>query len=87
MFNVRFAASRRFKEKIERLAEVLGVHGAASNLAMLLETAVDLAIDKKDPKKKQQRRQKREAKKKPEKQNPPPRPDEVSRSATSSAVK
>ena len=63
VFNFRFAANRRLKDKITRLAEVLGVHDPSRNLAELIETAVDLALDKKDPRKKQERRRQREAKK------------------------
>ncbi len=40
-FNVRFVASKQLKLKIERLAEVLGVHGPFKNLATVLEAAVD----------------------------------------------
>jgi hypothetical protein len=47
-FDFRFSAERPFKEKLERLAEVLGVENAEKNLAALLEKAVDLALDKKD---------------------------------------
>ncbi len=61
--NVRFAASKRLKLKIERLAEVLGVHGAFKNLATVLEAAVDLALEKKDPIEKLERRRKRDLKK------------------------
>ena len=63
MFNLRFAASKAFKAKLERLAEVLGVVGVSKNMALLFEKAMDIALDKKDPKKKLERRRKREAKK------------------------
>ncbi len=52
VFNVRFPASAEFKAKIERFAEVIGVFDVAGKLAELLEQAVDLALEKKDPKKK-----------------------------------
>ena len=55
-FNFRFAADRRFNEKLERLAEVLGVENPAKQMAELLEQAVDLALDRKDPKRKRERR-------------------------------
>ena len=55
-FNFRFAADRRFKEKLERLAEVLGVENPLKQMAELLERAVDLALDQKDPRRKRERR-------------------------------
>ena len=61
-FNFRFAADRRFKEKLERLAEVLGVENPLKQMAELLEQAVDLALDQKDPKRKRERRVDRERK-------------------------
>ncbi len=78
-FNVRFVASKRLKLKIERLAEVLGVHGAFKNLATVLEAAVDLALEKKDPMEKLERRRKRDLKKAAANaQTNSSRPDEVS---------
>jgi len=61
-FNFRFAADRRFKEKLERLAEVLGVENPQKQMAELLERAVDLALDQKDPKRKRERRMDKERK-------------------------
>ena len=62
VYNVRFAAEKELKEKLERLGEVLGFDGPlARSLPEILETAVDLALEKKDPKKKLERRRKREA--------------------------
>lgn len=61
-FNFRFAADRRFKEKFERLAEVLGVDNPMKQMAALLERAVDLALDQKDPKRKRERRVNKERK-------------------------
>ncbi len=58
-FNFRFAADRDFKDKFERLAEVLGVENAQKHMADILETALDIALDKKDPQKKLERRKKR----------------------------
>jgi hypothetical protein len=58
-YNFRFAADRDFKDKFERLAEVLGVENAQKHMADILETALDIALDKKDPKKKLERRKKR----------------------------
>ena len=59
-FNFRFSADRDFKDKFERLAEVLGVVNAQKHMAEILEKAIDIALEKKDPKKKLERRQTRE---------------------------
>jgi len=59
-YNFRFSADRDFKDKFERLAEVLGVENAPKHMAEILETALDIALDKKDPKKKLERRKKLE---------------------------
>ncbi len=58
--NFRFSAGKEFKEKFERLAEVLGIEGAVRRMPEILEKALDLALEKKDPKKKLERRKKRE---------------------------
>jgi hypothetical protein len=71
-FNFRFAADRDFKEKFERLAEVLGVENPLQHMAEILEKAVDLALEKKDPRERLQRRKEGHARKKS-------RPDEISR--------
>ena len=78
-FNVRFSASREFIEKVERLAEVLGVHHPKGNLEQLFDTALEMALDKKDPKRKLERRRKREARrtKKQDDLETKPRPDEL----------
>ena len=55
-FNFRFSADRAFKEKLERLAEVLGVDNAQIHMAELLEQALDMALEKKDPQRKLARR-------------------------------
>jgi hypothetical protein len=68
-FNFRFAASREFKDKFERLAEVLGVENPLMHMVEILERAVDIALDKKDPKRRLERRAKR--------QGNQPRPDEI----------
>ncbi|TDI45834.1 MAG: hypothetical protein E2P02_06380 [Acidobacteria bacterium] len=60
VFNFRFSANRDFKDKLDRLAEVVGVENAQKNMAALLEKALDIALEKKDPKKKLERRRKRE---------------------------
>ena len=59
-FNFRFSADRDFKDKFERLAEVLGVENPQKHMAEILEKALDIALEKKDPKKKLERRKKRE---------------------------
>ncbi len=73
VFNFRFSADRRFKEKFERLAEVMGVENAQKHMAEILEQALDVALDKKDPKRKLERRKARQKATKAG-----PRPDEVS---------
>ncbi len=59
-YNFRFSADRDFKDKFERLAEVLGVENAQKHMADILEKALDITLEKKDPKKKLERRNKRE---------------------------
>ncbi|MCB9883339.1 MAG: hypothetical protein H6834_16245 [Planctomycetes bacterium] len=49
VFNFRFAASGAFKDKLERLAEVVGVVDVVGNLAKLLEMAIEHALEAKDP--------------------------------------
>ena len=60
VYNFRFSAGKEFREKLERLAEVLGVENATARMPELLEKALDLALEKKDPRKKLERRRKRE---------------------------
>ena len=73
VFNFRFSADRRFKEKFERLAEVMGVENSQRLMAEILEQALDVALDKKDPKRKLERRTARQKATKAQ-----PRPDEMS---------
>jgi len=74
-FNFRFSADGNFKEKFERLAEVLGVENPLKNMAEVLERAVDISLERKDPKRKRERRLERQrAKAAPRAQS---RPDEV----------
>ena len=61
VYNFRFAADRKFKEKFERLAEVLGVENPLQHMAEIMEQALDIALDKKDLKRKRARRLEREA--------------------------
>jgi len=60
IYNFRFSGGREFKDKFERLAEVLGVGNAQKNMAEIIEKALDIALEKKDPKKKLERRIKRQ---------------------------
>jgi hypothetical protein len=77
-FNFRFAADRKFKEKFERLAEVLGVENPLLHMAEIMERALDIALDKKDMKRKLARRLERKPRK-ADNSRYKPRPDEVSR--------
>ena len=61
VYNFRFSVGREFKGKFERLAEVLGIEGAARRMPEIFEKALDLALEKKDPQKKLERRKKRQA--------------------------
>jgi len=60
IYNFRFSANREFKDKFERLAEVVGVVNAQKHMAEIMEQAIDIALEKKDPKKKLERRRKRQ---------------------------
>ena len=74
VFNFRFAADRKFKEKFERLAEVLGVENPLQRMSEIMEQALDIALDKKDLKRKRARRLAREGKRysKPPQEKPCP---------------
>jgi hypothetical protein len=76
-FNFRFAADRNFKEKFERLAEVLGVENPLQHMAEIMEQALDIALDKKDLKRKHARRLEREAKQRSEPLQNKSRPGEI----------
>ena len=76
VFNFRFSADRSFKEKFERLAEVMGVENAQKHMAEILEQALDVALDKKDPKRKHERRKARQ-----KATQTAPRPEEMSKDA------
>jgi len=76
-YNFRFAADREFKDKFERLAEVLGVPNPLQHMAEILEQALDLALDKKDLKRKLERRKERQAKRGGETSQEESRPDEI----------
>ena len=76
VFNFRFSADGDFKEKFERLAEVLGVENPLKNMAEVFERAVDFSLEKKDPKRKRERRLKKERERGADKVES--RPDEIS---------
>lgn len=59
-YNCRFSAGKVFKDKLERLAEVLGIERPENRLQEVLEQALDLALDRKDPQRKLERKLKRE---------------------------
>ena len=61
LYNFRFSARKSLKLKIERLAEVLGIEGGIRRMSEIIEKAVDLALERKDPRQKHERRKKREA--------------------------
>jgi hypothetical protein len=61
-FNFRFSARRAFKEKLERFAEVVGIEQPEKHLEQILEKALEIALEKKDPARKRERRLKKEAK-------------------------
>ena len=75
-FNFRFSAGRNFKEKFERLAEVLGVESPLQNMAEIMEQAMDIALDKKDVKRKLARRLERRSERDKSRQRS--RPDKLS---------
>src|SRR5262245_53530270 len=62
VYNFRFSANKAFKEKLTRVAEVLGIKNPHRNLAEVIERALDLTLEKKDPQKKLERRRGRERK-------------------------
>jgi hypothetical protein len=62
-FNVRFSAGRAFTEKLERLAEVLGIKCPRNHLEQILTRALDIALEKKDPQRKLERKRRQEARK------------------------
>ena len=61
VYNFRFSGGKNLKQKIERLAEVLGIKGGVRRMPEVIEMAVDLALAKIDPRQKLERRKKREA--------------------------
>ena len=61
--NFRFSAGSEFAEKFKRFAEVLGIDCPQNHLEEILDQALEIALEKKDPQRKLERRREREAKK------------------------
>ena len=59
-YNFRFSADRAFRDKLERLAEVLGVRDPVQHMGEILERAVDCLLERKDPERRRARRLARE---------------------------
>ena len=59
-YNFRFSAGRGFRQKLERLAEVLGVRDPVRHMGEILEKAVDCLLERKDPERCRARRLVRE---------------------------
>ena len=72
-YNVRFSAGKEFAEKVRRFAEVLGIECPQNHLEEILDQALEIALEKKDPQRKLERRRTREAKK----ESPNPRPGDA----------
>jgi 5-methylcytosine-specific restriction endonuclease McrA len=70
-YNFRFSAGKAFTEKVRRFAEVLAV--PSNYLGEILDQALEIALEKKDPQRKLERRRTREAKK----ESPNPRPGDA----------
>ena len=70
VYNFRFSADEGFREKLMRLAEVLGIESTERNMQVVIEKALDLALDRKDPKKKLERRIKRQKSKERQESSP-----------------
>jgi 5-methylcytosine-specific restriction endonuclease McrA len=70
IYNFRFSAPRDFKEKLERLGEVLGIQATEKRMAEVLERALDLALEEKDPQRRLERRRKRQERGRVEKSSP-----------------
>ncbi|MCP3676573.1 MAG: hypothetical protein GY721_02970, partial [Deltaproteobacteria bacterium] len=62
-----YNGSTEFKEKFERFAEVIGVGAPHGCIVDVLESAIEIALEKKDPIRKRERQLKREEKKKEKK--------------------
>ena len=56
-YDFRFSASRTFRDKLQRLAEVPGVHDPVRSIGEILEKAVDCLPECKDPQRRHARRE------------------------------
>jgi hypothetical protein len=70
-YNLRLSISKELKEKIDRLAEVMGFSNPSANLEEIFDLAITTTLEKKDPKIIQQRRDARQQKKAEEKPSVP----------------
>jgi hypothetical protein len=61
VYNWRFSAGREFREKFERLAEVLGVKNPVKNMEKVLSEAIEFTLQHKDPQRRHARRVERKA--------------------------
>ena len=59
-YNFRLSAGRGFRQKLERLAEVLGARDPVRQMGEILEKAVDCLLERKDPERRRARRLGRE---------------------------
>jgi hypothetical protein len=64
-FNYCFSADQGFREKLERLGEVLGVHDPGRNMVEVFERAMEFTLQRKDPQRRLERRKEREARREP----------------------
>ena len=60
VYNFRFAAGKSFREKLLRVAEVLGIENPERSMAEILERGLDLLLEKKAPERRLARRLERE---------------------------
>jgi hypothetical protein len=60
VYNFRFAAGKSFREKLLRVAEVLGIENPERSMAAILERGLDLLLEKKAPERRLARRLERE---------------------------
>jgi hypothetical protein len=61
VYNWRFSAGREFREKFERLAEVLGIKNPVKNMEKVISEAIEFTLERKDPQRRYARRVEREA--------------------------
>jgi hypothetical protein len=75
VYNFRFAAGKSFREKLLRVAEVLGIENPERSMAEILERGLDLLLEKKAPERKRARRLEREERRRGVRES---RPGEIS---------